>query len=372
MFCENCGKQMPDGAKFCTECGAELKQPAPAPAASSAPVNAASSGAAKPKKKNTAVIVICIVLGVLILMAAGLFFAIRFFGRMAREAYSEIVETQEELIDDFSDEAEDVIDEAEDLVDEAEDHAEDFDDEWEGIFDNENDSSSNELSRSELDGIIDEYIGSWEDSWSQRAHMEIARASDPDKVYIDVYWGNSFDSTTHWSFTATYDAGEDCLSYEHGKCYDETDNGDKKIYTDGRGQFYFDRDGNLRWDDYTENAGDKCVFELVGDPGDTDDGSGELDNTDDMPYVLPDSDSRYIDESELDNLTEWGCKVARNEIYARYGRKFKDKDLQNYFDSKAWYSPSVDAKDFDESILNKWEKANVLTITQYEKKMGYR
>ena len=32
MFCSNCGKQLPDGAKFCNRCGAKVKQkPAPEP-----------------------------------------------------------------------------------------------------------------------------------------------------------------------------------------------------------------------------------------------------------------------------------------------------------------------------------------------------
>ena len=39
MFCENCGKNLPDGAKFCNGCGAktELVQPAYAAAAEPAP-----------------------------------------------------------------------------------------------------------------------------------------------------------------------------------------------------------------------------------------------------------------------------------------------------------------------------------------------
>lgn len=34
MFCNNCGKELPDGAKFCNHCGAQLKT---APAAPTAP-----------------------------------------------------------------------------------------------------------------------------------------------------------------------------------------------------------------------------------------------------------------------------------------------------------------------------------------------
>lgn len=89
-------------------------------------------------------------------------------------------------------------------------------------------------------------------------------------------------------------------------------------------------------------------------------------------YILPGSDYRYISESELYGFSELQLRLARNEIYARYGRKFKDQGLQDYFDSCSWYWPSISPGDFKESILNKYEKANVDLISQYEKDMGYR
>ena len=44
MFCENCGKKLPDGATVCEECGAKVTAPAPVQAA--APVAAAPVAAA--------------------------------------------------------------------------------------------------------------------------------------------------------------------------------------------------------------------------------------------------------------------------------------------------------------------------------------
>ena len=89
-------------------------------------------------------------------------------------------------------------------------------------------------------------------------------------------------------------------------------------------------------------------------------------------YMLPYSDVAYVYEADLIDFTAWGCKIARNEIYARYGRLFKDQELQDYFNSRSWYYGYISPNDFDESILNEIEKANVRTITAYEKKMGYR
>ncbi len=88
-------------------------------------------------------------------------------------------------------------------------------------------------------------------------------------------------------------------------------------------------------------------------------------------YILPDSDRRYLMESDLYSLTEYQCKLARNEIYARHGRKFKDAALQEHFNSCSWYVGTVDAASFDDSVLSAIEAANRDLISAYEKKMGY-
>ena len=89
-------------------------------------------------------------------------------------------------------------------------------------------------------------------------------------------------------------------------------------------------------------------------------------------YILEGSDSRYISESELDALTKEEVKLARNEIYARNGRKFDDEQMRNYFSQFDWYQPTIDPDDFQESMLNKYEIANRDLIVQYEKDHGYR
>ena len=50
-------------------------------------------------------------------------------------------------------------------------------------------------------------------------------------------------------------------------------------------------------------------------------------------YILPDSDSRYISENELGGMSSEQLRLARNEIFARHGRKFKDAQLQEYFNT---------------------------------------
>ncbi|MBR1691757.1 MAG: leucine-rich repeat protein, partial [Lachnospiraceae bacterium] len=86
-------------------------------------------------------------------------------------------------------------------------------------------------------------------------------------------------------------------------------------------------------------------------------------------FVLPDSDTYYYTEAELKVLSKEQLRIARNEIYARHGRKFNDEQLQAYFDRCTWYQGTVDPEDFDEEeVLNDYEKANRDLIVSCEAK----
>lgn len=83
-------------------------------------------------------------------------------------------------------------------------------------------------------------------------------------------------------------------------------------------------------------------------------------------YFLPESDSRYMTMQELEGFTAADCRLARNELYARHGRRFDDENLQAHFDSCEWYQGTIAPSDFDESVLNEYELANRDLIVQYE------
>lgn len=89
-------------------------------------------------------------------------------------------------------------------------------------------------------------------------------------------------------------------------------------------------------------------------------------------YILKNSSSEYISEADIKGFTKEQCRIARNEIYARHGRLFDDESLQEYFNSCSWYSGYISPSDFSENSLNAYEKANLQTIIEYEKEMGYR
>jgi len=89
-------------------------------------------------------------------------------------------------------------------------------------------------------------------------------------------------------------------------------------------------------------------------------------------YILPGSDSIYLSKNDLVGLNAEQCRLARNELYARHGRKFDDIALQNYFNQKDWYTGRIDPDDFTEDMLNDYEIHNRDLIVEYEKEQGYR
>lgn len=84
-------------------------------------------------------------------------------------------------------------------------------------------------------------------------------------------------------------------------------------------------------------------------------------------YMISDSNTRVIAETEIINFTPWQLKVARNEIYARHGRPFVHKDLQCYFANQSWYHGNPN---YSENLLTAIENKNVSTIQTYEKKIN--
>lgn len=83
-------------------------------------------------------------------------------------------------------------------------------------------------------------------------------------------------------------------------------------------------------------------------------------------FVFPDSSSRYLTAAEVASHTKDELRIARNEIYARHGRKFTDPALQQYFNSQSWYRGVYDAGAFNDNWLSQLEKDNVKLISSYE------
>ena len=92
---------------------------------------------------------------------------------------------------------------------------------------------------------------------------------------------------------------------------------------------------------------------------------GSYGNMDDT-YIFYDSNSRYLTNNDVRNLSIQEICYARNEIYARRGRLFESMELQNYFNQKTWYYGWISPESFSPSVLNQYETANVEFLKNYE------
>ena len=85
-------------------------------------------------------------------------------------------------------------------------------------------------------------------------------------------------------------------------------------------------------------------------------------------YIFADSDKKLLTKKQLRECTKKELRLARNEIYARYGVIFDDEQLDNYFKDKSWYAPKMTLEEFyEKKELNDIEEENVALIGKIEK-----
>lgn len=83
-------------------------------------------------------------------------------------------------------------------------------------------------------------------------------------------------------------------------------------------------------------------------------------------YILPTSSAEYLTDADVKHLTARQATLAKNEIFARHGRRFRDESIQRYFEDQSWYLGiyAPDSVTFDD--LSEVEQANVLLLKKYE------
>lgn len=74
--------------------------------------------------------------------------------------------------------------------------------------------------------------------------------------------------------------------------------------------------------------------------------------------------TRYVTKKDIAGYDRGQIRVLKNSIYARHGRKFKDKQLRAYFNSQSWYKPRYD--EVPASHFNKFENANIAFLKKFE------
>lgn len=88
----------------------------------------------------------------------------------------------------------------------------------------------------------------------------------------------------------------------------------------------------------------------------------EIGNTYKNDFVFYDSSYRKLNDYEVSRLSSAEIQQAINEIYARYGRVFKDAQIRTYFHSTEWY---IENPSYSDSNVNDIEKANLSLLVKY-------
>lgn len=141
---------------------------------------------------------------------------------------------------------------------------------------------------------------------------------------------------------------------EHGKDGDDIEEDDHMEKDDAK-------------EDDTSETEDKSLT-VEADDSEKQDETNALEKT--SGYILEDSASRNLTDADVAGLTLQEINYAKNEIYARHGRRFNSRELQEYFDSTSWYVGRYSPEDFDqnysENVLNEYEKRNADFLREKE------
>lgn len=171
--------------------------------------------------------------------------------------------------------------------------------------------------------------------------------------YADDGWGNS--GTLHMQFRndsiyveilnyCEADGGSDygISGYYELIRENEAESREKELENtiDERSQYYRASAYYLEIVDYWENVREARDVSNVNEP-------------------LFATNKQYYAKENFENEPKLVIHLAKNEIYARHGYIFKNEDLYNYFMGCVWYNPTCKAEDFDDSVLNEYEKANL-------------
>lgn len=171
--------------------------------------------------------------------------------------------------------------------------------------------------------------------------------------YADDGWGNS--GTLHMQFRndsiyveilnyCEADGGSDygISGYYELIRENEAESREKELENtiDERSQYYRASAYYLEIVDYWENVREARDVSNVNEP-------------------LFATNKQYYTKENFENEPKLVIHLAKNEIYARHGYIFKNEDLYNYFMVCVWYNPTCKAEDFDDSVLNEYEKANL-------------
>ncbi len=393
MFCPNCGAENREGSKFCAVCGSPLYETPQEPADEEIFGEYDSETPDEPKKgffRRPAGIVVIIV--IIAAAAVAVVFSVLHVRavRQSREAGEELV--GEEMAEAFSDEDEDTVSfityDVDSLPEECEDmyapietcvyvlsgdaFTYDWDDPvfvWDSLVELINNYEG--LFYDETPNISDGYLWVSEDVVKECASALFADFDGELPEIPSTFTVNPVKNGNLYGIKVG-DRGIDgdgryitsWQEYSDGSAVVEMSN----CAPEDRDTVYSTFSIDLVKNEYTEDMTDPLFVYSITDVEKTYENPDAYSQAVDTAeyYILPESDTRYYTEEELSSLTADQLRLARNEIYARHGRTFDKEDLQAYFDSQPWYRGTIAPDDFDDSVFNEYEKANVQLIQSVE------
>ena len=225
-----------------------------------------------------------------------------------------------------------------------------------------------------IGGVINDHITFYGSPWSVKMQKKKAYlivfvilwvGMSSIQMFQDAENDGTKKKTEQSQETQNDDSDYSDLEDDIGWSYDDTDADydDTDADYDDTDADYGDTDAD--YDDTEADYDDQD--EEYDDSEDADGNTLEDKNVSQKKYILPMSSKRKLKEKDLKKLGAKKLRIARNEIYARHGRMFQDQELQDYFDRKDWYTPSIAPEDFSDAVeLSKLERRNIAFIRKHE------
>ena len=182
---------------------------------------------------------------------------------------------------------------------------------------------SGEIEQNEL---LFDYADDWGNSGT--LHMQFRN----DSIYVEILNYCEADGGSDYGISGYYELIRENEAESREKELENT--------IDERSQYYRASAYYLEIVDYWENVREARDVSNVNEP-------------------LFATNKQYYTKENFENEPKLVIHLAKNEIYARHGYIFKNEDLYNYFMGCVWYNPTCKAEDFDDSVLNEYEKANL-------------
>lgn len=381
-FCKNCGSAVEPGALFCGECGKSLQaQASPAPA----PVDVEKNEGTTQKKLNIVPIIVAVVL--VLVLGVGIFFV----------SQSGVLDgilsgNDEEIEENMDKDDEEEIEETEEVDEEVEEEDIVEVDTTKPLPLTATVSASSALNETyNVEALTDGDVSTvWAEGvggYGEGEYITYAFQSDVYVYGIAILPGDLTSSSSFYSnayptelevsngdtaqiisiayYTPSFNfAGNPYLFYTFSEpvCGDNITVTINAVKKGASGQMTCITEMHLFT--YPEVGSDVAVDETAWAVTVGDVTTGD--------YILPTSNSAYLTMEDLEGFTAEDCRLARNELYARYGRKFTDETLRAYFEAKEWYEGTIEPDDFTEDMLNEYELYNRDLIVEYEEANGFR